>query len=354
MSSTGASTVHDSQSEESSSDTESVVQQYERHFEEDVRVVPLEEALASCGVTLTSTPASSRMTPESLRRLCAQRQMYEHALELNQVLYFQQRGFGSIEHLDLFRNCVCLFLNNNCIQRIGAALAPLRSLKHLYLHCNTIEDLASADFSDNLELEFVNLSNNKITNLTCPSLTALPKLKTLLVANNLISDLQALVPVNGNLDAFDFSGNPIGPGISDEEILRLFRTHFSSLKQLYTNNVPAIAAMSQFRRRLILELPSLVFLDKTAITADERVLTAAWTRGGAEEETKLRTSLFDQKRQAMDDVLCNFRKFQAAGLEEHAVVRRVKEENLMTQQDAVSKLNAQLVQDIRRILSNSN
>ena len=130
------------------------------------------------------------------------------------------------------------------------------------------------------------------------------------------------------------------------------RSIFRNLKQLYTSGCPLISRISQFRRRLTIELPQLCFLDKAPITAEDRRLAAAWLAGGTEQEMQLRKEIFDQKRQAMDDILAKFRDFQAQGLELHAGTRRVKECELMDKEDSVAQANAKLEQDIRKILSN--
>jgi hypothetical protein len=352
MSTTGASTDHnDSQSEISSFSADEVIETEAALYEhsENHELVSLNEALMNLGLSNKTTPISgNRMTEEYLRRLCQQRHMYEHALELNEVLYLQQQGFTAIENLDIFKNCVCLFLNNNCIKTLRG-LNSLRHLKQLYVNYNNIENLDRDDLANCLDLEYVNLSNNKIANLK--NLDILPKLKILLVSNNLITELESLAPLAGSLEALDFSGNPINTAVNDDDFFAFCRENFATLQQIYTSGVPMISRVSQFRRRLMLELPALVFLDKVPVTTEDREVAAAWMRGGTEEEIKVRKELYEAKRHAMDTVLNNFRKFQADGIDAHAGERRVKEERVMAAEDDGAKMNAKLADDIRRILS---
>ena len=141
--------------------------------------------------------------------------------------------------------------------------------------------------------------------------------------------------------------------ISDDDFFAFCETNFRSLKQLYTSGCPLISRLAQFRRRVTLALPEICFLDKSSITPEDRVVAAAWMRGGRDEEIKLRTEIHHQKRQAMDDVLDKFRKFQAEGVEAQQGIRLLKEQERMNREDQVAVVNTQLSDDIRRILSSN-
>jgi hypothetical protein len=285
--------------------------------------------------------SGNRMSREYLRRLCIQRKMYEHDLSLNEILYFQHQGFKSIENLDIFQNCVCLFLNNNCISSIDhLSFRSVRGLRQLYLNSNTIDRLAMDAFSHNPQLEYLNLSHNKLKTAVVLS----PRLATMIIANNLISDLNQMLPLPPSLETLDFSGNPVRLEHEDA-IITFAQTHFASLKQLCTPDLDT----PHFRRRMTLALPQLMALDNFPITSEDRKLADAWLRG---DEQAARKEISETKRNAMQAVLENFRKFQEDGVKTYEHIRRVKEENEMNKEDSAAKINAQLADDIRRILSN--
>jgi len=159
----------------------------------------------------------------------------------------QQNTIKVIENVNHLTKLVKLNLANNFIKKI--------------------ENLKGLDLLTTLDL-----SNNMIPDTTsCHELKELPSLTSLDLKNNVIEDGENIVPF--------FSSLP-------------------SISALYLKGNPGTRHVSMYRKNLTAHMPSLFQLDDRPVQELDRLLAAAWLRGGVEEEKKVRQEFADRKLRA--------------------------------------------------------
>jgi dynein assembly factor 1, axonemal len=144
-------------------------------------------------------------------------------------------------------------------------------------------------------LHTLNLSNNKLTDLSGLG-WGLRSLKTLDVSFNLITDINECGSIKAlpSLTSLDIRDNQIG---NHDEILPFF-AEMPKLELLYLKGNPACRKILNYRKSFINTLPVLCFLDEKPVTELERMFAEAFSRGGKEEETKVRDEYAEGQRAA--------------------------------------------------------
>ena len=258
---------------------------------------------------------------KNLRALLRKQGGYSSSLELNDVLRLHHLSitrFSAVTALR-FPNLTTLYLNNNAIQGLGDAsdtpslsgLAHLPSLLHLYLADNCIADItgcipiSAPDAPDErclTTLETLDLSNNGLRttrgfavpshNDTDTYVPRFPKLKTLLLSRNALASVEdcaglAHIPT---LESLDVSENrSLGSKDEAEKYIELLPA--SSLLYLRFTGCGITSALSYYRKRVLLALPTLRYLDEQPCFDKERRLASAWAEGGMEAERGVRATI---------------------------------------------------------------
>ncbi|MDR3582206.1 MAG: leucine-rich repeat protein [Candidatus Pacebacteria bacterium] len=230
---------------------------------------------------------------------------YYSTPELNEVLYFQCKGFRKLENLTLFPDLKCLYFQSNGISKIEG-LESLTKMKCLYLHENCISKIEG--LSSLVNLRVLNLADNRIS--VIEGLKGLTQLDSLNVSKNVIgkaglSDLTGLLDVP-TLTAVDLSKNYIAdPKVVDEVLAKL-----PNLALLYLMGNDAPKEIQNYRKRMISMLPKLKYLDDRPVFEDDRRCAEAFVRGGLEAERKEREKIKQEKldkdednRKAFDELL---------------------------------------------------
>lgn len=138
----------------------------------------------------------------------------------------------------------------------------------------------------------LNLSHNRIKKID--GLADLVSLKTLDVSHNLIVDIADCeqvveLPALTNLDLRDNQ-------IDTHKEIPSFFAQMDRLTCLYLAGNPCVRLVSQYRRTMTVCMKSLYYLDEKPIFEDERLCAEAFTRGGKEEELKVKIEIEEKKR----------------------------------------------------------
>ncbi|CDI82561.1 leucine rich repeat protein, putative, partial [Eimeria acervulina] len=170
-----------------------------------------------------------------------------------------------IEGLDNCTSLRTLCLNENCIREV-AGLSALRDLRVLNLSNNFISDLSGLD-------------------------GCCPLLEVLHLAANQLSDESAAVLAKFNyLSVLDISSNKFAA----EETIDLLQ-QIQTLKVLYIHRNPLVSRMQNYRRKLIMKLQHLSFLDEHPVKDEDRLIAAAFFEGGLQKEKEEREKINKQK-----------------------------------------------------------
>ena len=153
----------------------------------------------------------------------------------------------------------CLLLSKNYIAKISG-FNNLQFLKVLDLSYNNIQVIEGLD---NLNINELNLEGNNIKSLT--GLESLNRLTVLNVAKNNISNIAPLLTCT-RLESLDIRHNNVAT-IRQTELLA---PNMVYLSYLYAEGNPFCSKM-HYRLRIIHRLPSLVHLDATVISPDEKI-----------------------------------------------------------------------------------
>jgi len=130
----------------------------------------------------------------------------------------------------------------------------------------------------------LNLSHNKITKIE--GLENCLELCNLDVSHNFISDIKNCEQLADlpSLKCVDFRNNQIE---ASNDLVPFF-AKLTGLHCLYLKGNPAVRAVSQYRKILTISMPNLYYLDERPIFDFERLLADAFSRGGKEEEERVR------------------------------------------------------------------
>ena len=332
--------------------------------------------------------ASNRreMTAEMLLESCTNNDGYDLP-SYNTELYLQYHMIPKITNLEPYTHLRVLYLEHNNLSRISG-LSHLSHLRSLYLQNNQIqriEGLDKLEMLDTLNLcvlpcancscghlqpiaarrlglvrvlppfplalparalpqrpVFSHLlffrphpprrSNNRISRLE--GLSRLPNLRSLMLANNGIED------VEGNLahlisctaiTMLDLTKNDFNE--PEEVVSVLLRCHIGVL---YMTKNPVADRITQYRKTFIARMPWLNYLDDKPVFDPDRIAAEAWYRGGVPAEVAVRGKIADDRRKMEKRNNANMRKIQAAARER----RRVREEGEAEEAAAQSAIHA--------------
>ena len=258
----------------------------------------------------------------------------------------------------LFPNLTTLYLNNNAIQSSGidggpasatqpslSGLAALPSLMHLYLAENCITDLegclprSSSNESGAfrfMKLETLDLSNNGLRStraffhhgirdnqtrstgepsVTCEEdefsevLPVFPSLKTLLLSRNSLATYEDCIGLRHlpALESLDLSDNrklgekpkqtaagttrsPSSRSIDDLPVPLPSGLHYLRL-----TGCGITSSLPHYRKRLLVSMPALLYLDESPCFEKERRLAAAWFDGGVDAERRERAAIREEE-----------------------------------------------------------
>lgn len=228
------------------------------------------------------------MTEETITEICEDTECFKTP-SLNHQLLLHRRGFRKIENLDAYVNVKTLFLEGNSISKIEN-LHPLEHLRALYLQGNCIGRELKLDNLTQVPLLIVlNLESNGIKSLE--GFPRMGSLETLILRNN---EIECIVPIlrSRRITTLDLSSNRI----SDASVLDHLG-QLVDLKVLYMKSNPLIETMSFYRKRALVKVPHLTFLDDRPIFPNEKRLSTAWVRGGRREEEKERELIRHEQEQ---------------------------------------------------------
>jgi len=229
-----------------------------------------------------------RMTEKTVTDICEDTECFKTP-NLNHQLLLHRRGFRKIENLDAFTNVKTLFLEGNSILKIEN-LHPLEHLRALYLQENCIgRELGLENLVKVPLLMVLNLRSNGIKSLE--GFPRMASLQTLILRNN---EIECITPIlqSRRITTLDLSYNRI----SDPAVLDHLG-QLEDLKVLFMKSNPLIETMSFYRKRALVKVPHLTFLDDRPIFPNEKRLSEAWVRGGRQDEDREREVINNEQKQ---------------------------------------------------------
>ena len=226
------------------------------------------------------------MTEAMVAKLCKENGGYKTP-ELNRQLHLHYKGFRRIANLEAFTAVVVLWLEHNSLEAI-TGIGHMTQLNTLYVQHNLIDSLVNAPRL--LSLRHINLSHNRLRSLV--GIEAFPNLEKLLAADNLLISVGNLENCCPNLTVLDLGNNELASVDSTLAVVAGL-VHLCSLN-LAGN--PLVRSINGYRRKMILENPSLHFLDDAPIKDDERRCVEAWSVGGSIAEREERQKIKEEER----------------------------------------------------------
>ena len=246
------------------------------------------------------------MTPKVLKGICRSLDLYQTP-ELNDKLYLHYKGFSAISNLEPYTGLRVLYLEGNGLTDLSG-LSAQQQLRCLYLQENRIEAIDSLAPLPNLST--LNLNQNFISALPCtPLSTTFPLLHTLsLKANRLATvDSLASLAAHPTLAVLDLSHNrfdhppaPTSPTPTSTPLLDALLTLLStlpSLRVLYLSPAPFLQSTSNYRKRVLSQLPQLTYLDDRPVFEEERRLVEGWSRGGVQGEREAKGRMREEEKE---------------------------------------------------------
>lgn len=283
----------------------------------------------------------AEMTKEVIVAACKTNGGYA-APHLNDQLYLHCRGFMEIKNLEEYTEAKVLWLEQNAITDLSG-MANQQKLVSLFLQNNTIRSLKT--FSATLtNLRVLNISYNYVSSLeglaaACPLLETLQashgRITSFKACEDLFSLAATLTSVDlsfNNIDRYDAmvsenslsdgnnnvrgglpgDGTPavvtdpstvaapvsasLGETTKDPLVIVNFFLQLPKVSVIYLQGNSVSHGLKNYRRNMILHLPSLMYLDERPVFADERRVVEAWGRGGNTEEVTERTAIREEKR----------------------------------------------------------
>ncbi|SBS96087.1 leucine-rich repeat protein (LRR4.1) [Plasmodium ovale curtisi] len=215
---------------------------------------------------------------EEIKKVVEKNETYYALIELNDVLYLNNKLYRKIENLQNLQNLKTLYLNNNALEGING-LDSCVNLIALYLNCNKISKIENLDCLKKLRI--LNLEDNNIC--VIENLDNLDCLEDLNLSNNCLGSKNSAkvcnLQKNKCLSILNLSNNQI-----NEDILHIL-TSIENLSILYLMNNPMVAHSSvqlhlnislstykNYRKVFVHTLKSLTFLDYLPIRKEERRL----------------------------------------------------------------------------------
>ncbi len=218
---------------------------------------------------------------------------YYRTIELNELLYFHYKGFGSIECMELFPDLKCLYFEGNGITQIKG-LATNVHLRSLMLQENLIKKMEGLTTLTNLRT--LNLSENVINKVEgldqCVMLTSLYLKKNRIGAQG-NSQLEGLLDCP-SLECVELAHNLIEDPSCVVEVFQ----KMPNLKVLYLNGNDMVKKVRSYRKTVIADLPKLRYLDDRPVFEDDRRASEAFAKGGLEAERAERAQIKAEKQAA--------------------------------------------------------
>ncbi|KEG05044.1 hypothetical protein YYE_00623 [Plasmodium vinckei vinckei] len=242
------------------------------------------------------------LNDDEIKRVVQKNDAYYSLIELNDVLYLNNKLYKKIECLQNLSNLKALYLNNNALERI-CGLDSCINLVALYLNSNRISKIEN--LSSLKKLRVLNLEDNYIN--TIENLENLSFLEDLNLSNNCLGDkgcsMVSLLEKNKCLTILNLSNNKI-----EEDILENLY-NLKHLNILYIMNNPGLSKYKNYRKLFVNTLPSLTFLDYKPITNEERRCVKAFFEYGTKgEQDELKKIKLEQKMEHENSVEY-FRKY---------------------------------------------
>ncbi|KAH8070986.1 hypothetical protein JL720_11600 [Aureococcus anophagefferens] len=258
--------------------------------------------MASLAVSADASGGLPRMTKELLLASCLENDGYETP-ELNDNLYLHFKGFQRIENLEPYTGLKGLWLEANGLCRVEG-LGHLGELRCLFLGRNLLRTVHGLDGLRNLVT--LDLSENRIAVLSHLG-AATPRLETLNVNKNELADAAAIGELArlGELKNLQIEQNALA---GDDVIAALAAA--PKLCGVNVSGNPCVSATPQFRKRCLLAMPLLAYLDRPVFEG-EREAAAAWAEGGHEAEQRCKRDFAQAKRDKDKRQMAEYRAWQA-------------------------------------------
>lgn len=226
------------------------------------------------------------ITPNDIKESCIKNKLYT-VPELNETLYLHYNGYQRIGSLEPYTNLTSLWLNNNLISTIEG-LSTLKNLICLYLNDNGIEKIEGLD--ELVNLETLCLSNNFISKIE--NLSNLKKLHTLEIDHN---NIKSAENIKGVLEAPSLVNLNLSRNKLETEDFLPIVSQLKSLSVLKMMGNPVARIMSQYRRKILYQMPQLTYLDENPVNELEIRCSKAFMEGGREAEIKEREKYRQEK-----------------------------------------------------------
>lgn len=292
------------------------------------------------------------ITKDYLRKQCEDQEQYSTP-HLNTRLYLASKGFQKIQNLEEYVNVRALYLNDNVILRIEN-LAPLKHLKCLFLQNNYIQKIEGFDTLINVET--LNLSHNQIERIE--NLENMFSLSNLDLSCNKLTEKSnfSALKTNTNLTTLNLAANSINH--EEESVIEELKC-IETLKVVYLKQNGIVAEIKNYRKRIIHELPSLVYLDERPVGGDERKLATGFITGGKQGEMKARELIAEEREKShkaylfeIKEARAKFQKHRLNDLENFKnQVEKENEENLNRQQQLQSEMSEKMTEDRQQKLT---
>lgn len=230
------------------------------------------------------------MTTKTLREICREHDDLYRTPELNDKLYCNFKGFGSITPaLGAYRNLKALFLQGNGLTSIRE-MPLLPQLKCLFLQQNLLTDLEGLESLPLLDT--LDVSDNRLESLT--HLEGVSNLTTLIATGNDFKTQKDIENVLScpSLLTFDLQNNRL----DDPNVLDVFEKCLE-LRCLYLKGNDVVFKIRSYRKTVVSRLRNLTYLDERPVFEMERRLMTAWKDGGLEAERAEREKIQQDERE---------------------------------------------------------
>ncbi|KAI4836320.1 leucine-rich repeat protein [Plasmodium brasilianum] len=242
------------------------------------------------------------LSNQEIKKIVERNEAYYSVIELNDVLYLNNKFYRKIESLQNLQNLKTLYLNNNALESI-CGLDCCVNLIALYLNCNRISKIENLHSLKKLRI--LNLEDNNICEIE--NLDNLKNLEDLNLSNNCLGSKGSSNIVhlreNKKISILNISNNQINDDILDN------LTHLENLSILYLMNNPILVKYKNYRKLFVYTLNRLTFLDYKPIKMEERRCVEAFFEGGlAKEMEEMEKIKKEKKTQHENSIECTISK----------------------------------------------